>query len=45
MDDDDWYGTEDHQAYEDLYAAAEEGSRADYEEPPAGTFIPGLGEI
>ncbi len=39
VDSDDWYGTDDHQAYEDLYAAADEGSRDDYTEPPAGTRV------
>ena len=41
----DWYGTQDHQRFEDRYAQAEEGSREDYQEPPNGTWIPGLGEV
>ncbi len=45
-DDDDWYGTDDHQAYENMIEQAAGATWQDGpEEPPAGTFVPGLGEI
>jgi hypothetical protein len=46
VDNDEWYGTADHQKYEDMIDEAREATRGDeYQEPPAGTLIPGLGEI
>jgi hypothetical protein len=47
-EDDGWYGTRDHHAWENLYEQARDGAGMndlELADPPAGTIIPGLGEI
>ncbi len=44
-EDEAWYGTRDHQRWEADYEQAAEGAGWDYFEPPAGTMIPGVGEV
>ena len=48
VDDDGWYGTVDHRRYENTIEQAREATwqdDLDLADPPAGTFIPGLGEV